>query len=113
MQWLVNGAQPNDSLFFHYSGHGGQTKDMDGDEEDGFDEVVYPVDFETAGHIVDDVIYCFPRLRSKTDGDGLQEMHFMMVQPLPPGCRLTVRSCARHCLTLLTQSPGYLRRKSV
>lgn len=24
MQWLVSGAQPNDSLFFHYSGHGGQ-----------------------------------------------------------------------------------------
>lgn len=22
MQWLVQGAQPNDSLFFHYSGHG-------------------------------------------------------------------------------------------
>ena len=23
MQWLVRDAQPNDSLFFHYSGHGG------------------------------------------------------------------------------------------
>jgi len=32
MQWLVQGAAPNDSLFFHYSGHGGQTKDLDGDE---------------------------------------------------------------------------------
>ncbi|KAF7791691.1 hypothetical protein EIP86_002714 [Pleurotus ostreatoroseus] len=55
MQWLVNGAQPNDSLFFHYSGHGGQTKDVDGDEADGFDEVIYPVDFKQVGHIVDDV----------------------------------------------------------
>lgn len=71
MQWLVNNAQPNDSLFFHYSGHGGQTKDMDGDEEDGFDEVIYPVDYETAGHIVDD------------------DMHAIMVRALPPGCRLT------------------------
>jgi len=71
MQWLVRDAQPNDSLFFHYSGHGGQTKDMDGDEDDGFDEVVYPLDYETAGHIVDD------------------DMHFIMVRPLPPGCRLT------------------------
>ncbi|KAH9482358.1 Metacaspase-1 [Psilocybe cubensis] len=35
MQWLVQGASPNDSLFFHYSGHGGQTKDTDGDEGDG------------------------------------------------------------------------------
>ena len=38
MQWLVSEAQPNDSLFFHYSGHGGQTKDLDGDEADGYDE---------------------------------------------------------------------------
>ncbi|KAI0710229.1 caspase domain-containing protein [Earliella scabrosa] len=71
MQWLVRGAQPNDSLFFHYSGHGGQTKDLDGDEADGYDEVIYPVDFEYAGHIVDDM------------------MHDIMVKPLPPGCRLT------------------------
>ncbi|KAJ3532748.1 hypothetical protein NM688_g7380 [Phlebia brevispora] len=71
MQWLVSDARPNDSLFFHYSGHGGQTKDLDGDEADGFDEVIYPVDFKQAGHIVDDV------------------MHDIMVKPLPPGCRLT------------------------
>jgi hypothetical protein len=38
----------------HSSGHGGQTKDLDGDEDDGFDEVIYPLDFKTAGHIVDD-----------------------------------------------------------
>ncbi|CAK5268556.1 unnamed protein product [Mycena citricolor] len=71
MQWLVRGAAPNDSLFFHYSGHGGQTKDMDGDEEDGQDEVIYPVDFQDNGHIVDDLL------------------HEIMVRPLPAGCRLT------------------------
>ncbi|KDR73066.1 hypothetical protein GALMADRAFT_252495 [Galerina marginata CBS 339.88] len=71
MQWLVRGAQPNDSLFFHYSGHGGQTKDLDGDEGDGFDEVIYPVDYEANSHIVDDL------------------MHDLLVKPLPPGCRMT------------------------
>lgn len=71
MHWLVKDAQRNDSLFFHYSGHGGQTKDLDGDEDDGYDEVIYPVDFRTAGHIVDD------------------EMHRIMVGPLQPGVRLT------------------------
>ncbi|KAI5118095.1 hypothetical protein M0805_005202 [Coniferiporia weirii] len=71
MEWLVRDAQPHDSLFFHYSGHGGQTKDLDGDEADGFDEVIYPVDFQQASHIVDD------------------DMFFIMVKPLPPGCRLT------------------------
>jgi hypothetical protein len=40
-----------------YVGHGGQTKDLDGDEEDGYDEVIYPVDFRTAGHIVDDEMH--------------------------------------------------------
>ncbi|KAF2242056.1 hypothetical protein BU26DRAFT_164390 [Trematosphaeria pertusa] len=71
MHWLVKDARPNDSLFFHYSGHGGQTKDLDGDEDDGYDEVIYPVDFRTAGHIVDD------------------EMHRILVSPLQPGVRLT------------------------
>jgi len=71
MQWLVKDAQPHDSLFFHYSGHGGQTKDLDGDEQDGYDEVIYPMDYETEGQIVDD------------------DIHFTMVKPLPTGCRLT------------------------
>ncbi|SJL15120.1 uncharacterized protein ARMOST_18604 [Armillaria ostoyae] len=55
MLWLVEDARPNDSLFFHYSGHGGQTRDKDGDEVDGYDEVIFPVDFKQNGHIVDDV----------------------------------------------------------
>lgn len=57
MHWLVKDARPNDSLFFHYSGHGGQTADLDGDEDDGYDEVIYPVDFRQAGHIVDDEMH--------------------------------------------------------
>ncbi|KAF9807954.1 hypothetical protein IEO21_07989 [Rhodonia placenta] len=65
MRWLVRDAQPHDSLFLHYSGHGGQTKDLDGDEVDGLDEVIFPVDYKWTGHIVDDV------------------------KPLPRGCRLT------------------------
>ncbi|KAF9583008.1 Ca(2+)-dependent cysteine protease [Lunasporangiospora selenospora] len=71
MQWLVRDAQPNDSFFFHYSGHGGQTEDKDGDEDDGYDETIYPVDHESAGVIIDD------------------DMHSIMVHPLPAGCRLT------------------------
>ncbi|KAL1746379.1 caspase domain-containing protein [Schizophyllum fasciatum] len=73
MRWLVKDAQPDDSLFFHC----GQTKDKDGDEVDGWDEVIYPLDYETAGHIVDD------------------RMHAIMVKPLPAGCRLTYSSSGR------------------
>ncbi|EMD32357.1 hypothetical protein CERSUDRAFT_161724 [Gelatoporia subvermispora B] len=71
MRWLVAGAQPHDALFFHYSGHGGQTEDLDGDEVDGYDQVIYPVDSDQNGHIIDD------------------EMHDIMVESLPIGCRLT------------------------
>jgi len=71
MRWLVDGARTHDSLFFHYSGHGGQVKDRNGDEIDGYDEVIYPVDFKTQNVLVDD------------------EMHNLMVHPLPIGCRLT------------------------
>ena len=76
IQWLVKDARPNDSLFFHYSGHGGQTEDQPDqygnyDEDDGYDEVIYPLDFQTNGFIVDDLL------------------HDMMVKTLPPGCRMT------------------------
>ncbi|VUC20708.1 unnamed protein product [Clonostachys rosea] len=83
MHWLVKGAMPNDSLFFHYSGHGGQTKDLDGDEPDGFDEVIYPVDFRHNGHITDD------------------EMHRIMVRPLQGGVRLTAIFDSCHSGTAL------------
>lgn len=71
MQWLVADARPNDSLWFHYSGHGGQAKDLDGDEDDGYDETILPVDFQTAGELLDD------------------DLHEIMVRSLPIGCRLT------------------------
>ncbi|KAL2824997.1 caspase domain-containing protein [Aspergillus cavernicola] len=83
MQWLVYDAQPNDSLFIHFSGHGGRTPDLDGDEDDGFDDVIYPVDYRTAGHIVDD------------------EMHDIMVRPLQPGVRLTAVFDSCHSGTAL------------
>lgn len=35
MKWLVSGARAGDHLFLHYSGHGTQVDDTDGDEMDG------------------------------------------------------------------------------
>ncbi|KAH9994617.1 caspase domain-containing protein [Russula vinacea] len=76
MRWLVEGARADDALFVHYSGHGGRTRDLDGDELDGWDEVIFPVDYKTTGIITDDV------------------------KPLPSGCRLT--SC--HSGSILVKS---------
>lgn len=57
MKWLVQDNQPGDSLFFHYSGHGGSVEDDDGDEEDGRDETIIPLDYKTNGQIRDDNIF--------------------------------------------------------
>ncbi|KAG8745621.1 Ca(2+)-dependent cysteine protease [Ceratobasidium sp. 414] len=71
IDWLVSDAEPDDSLFFHYSGHGSNQDDLDGDEYDGKDESICPTDYETAGVLVDD------------------ELHELLVKPLPEGAGLT------------------------
>jgi len=53
-QWIVNESQPGDTVWIHYSGHGGRLEDQDGDEDDGYDETLIPVDFQSAGQIRDD-----------------------------------------------------------
>ncbi|KAE8729016.1 Metacaspase-1 [Hibiscus syriacus] len=45
-----------DSLLFHYSGHGSRQRNYNGDEVDGYDETLCPLDFETQGMTVDDEI---------------------------------------------------------
>eukprot|EP00877_Chromochloris_zofingiensis_P012646 jgi/Chrzof1/7635/Cz02g31030.t1 len=35
IQWLMSDQRPGDSLFFHFSGHGSQKTDYNGDEDDG------------------------------------------------------------------------------
>lgn len=54
-RWLVQDARPGDSLFLHYSGHGGSQADETGDEADGSDETLCPVDYAAEGVIIDDV----------------------------------------------------------
>lgn len=41
-------------LYFHYSGHGSQVKDVSGDEEDKMDECLVPIDYDKNGMILDD-----------------------------------------------------------
>ena len=83
MHWLVSGAQPNDSLFLHYSGHGSQKEDTDSDEVDGYDETIVPVDAKSSGQIVDD------------------EMNAILVRQLPRGARLTAIFDSCHSATAL------------
>lgn len=74
MRWLVEGAKAGDSLFLHYSGHGGTQRDVgnqNGDEEDGYDETILPLDYESKGQITDDMLFD------------------ILVRDLPKGVRLT------------------------
>lgn len=71
MEWLMRGADHGDSLFFHFSGHGTSVPDEDGDEADGFDETICPVDYENSGMITDD------------------ELYYKMIVRVPRGARFT------------------------
>mmetsp|Transcript_37862 Transcript_37862/g.77230 ORF Transcript_37862/g.77230 Transcript_37862/m.77230 type:complete len:339 (-) Transcript_37862:251-1267(-) len=54
---LVAQSQSGDTCFCHYSGHGGKVKDDDGDEDDGYDETLVPLDYASEGQIRDDDVF--------------------------------------------------------
>ncbi len=55
LQWLVEGAGPGSVLLFHYSGHGSQVRDRDGDEmDDQLDEIICPYDLDWDDPFTDD-----------------------------------------------------------
>ncbi|XP_050385013.1 metacaspase-1-like [Argentina anserina] len=83
LHWLVQGCQPGDSLLFHYSGHGSRQRDYHGDEVDGFDETLCPLDFETQGMILDD------------------EINAAIVKPIPHGVKLHAIIDSCHSGTVL------------
>ena len=43
-------------IWIHYSGHGSQVNDFNGDESDRLDEIIVPSDYSTAGVVTDDMI---------------------------------------------------------
>lgn len=49
LQRFVGGTEPGDVVYIHFSGHGSQVEDRDGDEADGLDESILPYDARTAG----------------------------------------------------------------
>ncbi|KAK0194774.1 caspase domain-containing protein [Armillaria mellea] len=76
---LFDGARPNDSFFLHYSGHGDQIPDTNGDEVDGEDEEILCYD---SLPIIDDDIH-------------------EMLRSLPSGCQLTALFDSCHSGTIM------------
>lgn len=77
-KWLVSGATSKSNIFLQYSGHGSNEVDRNADEVDGRDESLVPLDYLTAGCIVDD------------------EIRKVLIDPLPKGCELRVIIDACH-----------------
>ncbi len=53
---LVDGAKEGDVLLIHYSGHGSNVPDQNGDESDGKDEILCPTDLNWGDPFLDDWI---------------------------------------------------------
>ena len=72
--------QPGDVAYIHFSGHGQQISDLNGDEDDGFDEAWIPYDarksfeagvYEGQNHLTDDELNTiFTRLRVRVGSRG-------------------------------------------
>ena len=100
LRWLVDGAAAGDSLVFHFSGHGVQKLDNNGDEADGYDEALCPLDFEDprGGVILDDEINATivrPLGRGVKLHAIVDTCHSGTILDLPYLCRLS-----RYVLTL-------------
>ncbi|OQX19019.1 MAG: hypothetical protein BWK76_05885 [Desulfobulbaceae bacterium A2] len=94
LEWLVRNASAGDRLLFHFSGHGSQVADVDGDEvKDHQDEILCPHDMDWDGcYISDDdmagILDKVPTgvnlevlLDSCHSGTGTREMHGLSLLP--------------------------------
>ena len=78
---LIESCGRGDIVYLHFSGHGQPFEDLNGDEDDGWDESIIPYDapmvyekgkYEGANHITDDELHTFfQKLRSKIGPSGL------------------------------------------
>lgn len=69
INWLVSNLKSGESVFFHYSGHGGLTLDVSGDEKSQYDSCIYPINASKIEKISDD------------------ELRRLLVNKIPTGCK--------------------------
>lgn len=94
-KWLMKNLRPGDSLVFYFSGHGLRQPEFDGDEIDGFDETICPLDFKSEGMILDNAI------------------NDIIVRPLRQGIKLHAIVDACHSGTILDLPRVYNRKEYI
>lgn len=77
---FISNCQPGDIVYFHFSCHGQPVEDINGDEDDGWDEALVPVDAQKVyqkgdytgeNHIIDDELNEYLRsIRTKVGVKG-------------------------------------------
>ena len=73
-----------DAVFLHYSGHGTKLKDDEhGEEADGYDEALVPLDFQDVGMLRDD------------------DLFDILIKPLPDGVHMVSLMDCCHSGTIL------------
>lgn len=81
LETLTKASKLNDTIYIHFSGHGQPFEDINGDEQDGWDEAFVPIDaqmyyhagiYEGEKHITDDELnVAFNRIRERIGTKGL------------------------------------------
>jgi hypothetical protein len=72
ISWLVSDLKPGQNVYFHFSGHGGRVRDINGDEVSGMDSCIYPVSNGRLETITDD------------------ELRAALAMRIPAGCKCMV-----------------------
>jgi len=80
---IVADSEDGDAIFLHYSGHGTKVADDSGDEDDGYDEALVPVDFNEVGLLMDD------------------DLFDILIEPLPEGVHMVSLMDCCHSGTIL------------
>ncbi|MBO4800910.1 MAG: caspase family protein [Bacteroidaceae bacterium] len=81
LEQFIRGSKKGDIVYLHFSTHGQPVEDFDGDEEDGWDEAVIPIDayklyrrgvYQGERHLLDDQLNKYlQQLRSKIGKNGM------------------------------------------
>ena len=88
--WITKDMKAGDEAFVHYSGHGGLTIDLSGDEESGNDSCIFPISESGAIECITD-----------------DELRKLLVERVPQGAKCTVVFDCCHSGTCLDLRYGY------